>query len=125
MSKPHHYMMFENLSLEQFSPTNMFARHPELAKAMRAAYQRQVDDLCLIAFDAGMRVAIEDGSARLPNSDDFDPPYSAEDALHLRWTFVMLSPGESPPAGRHWTIFENRAGTPVGRSYIAAERRQK
>lgn len=57
--------------------------------------------LCTLAFAAECRVAIY---VR-------DTP-----GVGISVEYVMLSPGEHPPRGKAWTIYENRGGIPVGRS---------
>jgi hypothetical protein len=66
----------------------------------RAALDAEVADRCRLAFDAGCRLAIT--------------TVRCETGCCWAYDFVVLSPGESAPAG--WTVYEERGGVAVGRS---------
>lgn len=70
---------------------------PDLA---RAELDAEVEARCRLAFDAGCRLAATVTVCRSGCCFEYD--------------FVVLSPGEKPPAG--WTIYEERNGRAVGRS---------
>lgn len=74
----------------------------------------QIEALCEIAFAAGLRIAISCRRDKIVTKGPFDL-YQHEQTVTV-FEHVMLSPGEDPPAGKAWIIYENRAGIPVGRS---------
>lgn len=86
---------------------------------VRESHQREIEARCLIAFAAGCRLAVSE-----LNAPAADQPFDMSSILFgspppgvvtLTWDFVVLSPGEKPPAGCRWTIYEDRSGTPIGR----------
>ena len=72
-------------------------------KAMR---QRQawMEGLFAIAIITGCRVAIS-SRVKYPLARDYDEPLFEIDMVY---DHVMLQPGEMPPTGRAWTIYELR-----------------
>ncbi len=66
---------------------------------------RRIASLLDIAEAAECRVAISAPIPRICGCDDYD------------WDFVhvMLMPGEKPPRGESWTIYERHADTWQGR----------
>lgn len=69
---------------------------------LQAAFDQALAMRCAIAFAAGCRLAVTTIS---------------EQPTSMQWTFVVLSPGEKPPEGYKWTIYEQRPdGLLIGRS---------
>ena len=99
----------------------MNLNHPALAAAMEA-YNRRLEELLAIALAGGVRLAV---SELVPTGGQYAfgcqrghlrwEPHPLE-TPGLAWDFVMLSPGEKPPAGRRWTIYERHADGWRGRS---------
>lgn len=90
----------------------------EAHKALVAAIAAR----CVIAFAAGCRLAVSDPIYTSPGVFGFgcgagitrfapSPGHKVE----MTCDFVILSPGEIPPAGKGWTIYEERDGVPQGR----------
>lgn len=71
----------------------------ELSTKVIAAIQQH----CAVAFAADCRVAMRWRFS--------DPP-----ALTVEYQFQILSPGERPPTGNGWEVFENHSGIAVGRT---------
>lgn len=94
---------------------------PELKAASveeaQAEFNRQIEMRAAIAFACDCRLAVttisEAGPLRLGG---LGPGYSPDGQITITWQFVVLSPGESPPDGFRWTIYEQRNGQAVGRS---------
>jgi hypothetical protein len=86
------------------------------------AYNRRLKELLAIALAAEMRLAV---SELIPTGGQYSfgchrgtlhwTPHPME-TPGLSWDFVMLSPGEKPPAGKRWTIYELHADGWRGRS---------
>lgn len=72
--------------------------HAELAEAIRETTQRY----CALAFAADLRCAMR---WRFKSILD----------LTVEYEFLMLSPGEYPPLGQGWELFENHSGFAIGR----------
>lgn len=68
-----------------------------------AATFTTVERLCAVAFAADCRLAIR---WRLTSIV----------AMMCEYEFVLLSPGELPPAGEGWEVWENHSGRHVGRA---------
>ena len=81
------------------------ARVEELAADARHRHAQWLERLLAIALVADCRVAIS-SRQRYPLAHDYDVPIHD---YELVWDFVMLMPGEKPPEGRAWTIYERRA----------------
>jgi hypothetical protein len=95
--------------------------YASMAEAL-AALDQEIEAKAHLAFEVGCRLAIT-------------PPYpisaghwmhgcmpgkvhwSPMEPIELTYDFVMLSPGELPPLGRPWTIYEEREGLLVGRTF--------
>lgn len=95
---------------------------PEIAAAttedVQAAFNAAIATRCAIAFAAGCRLAVTTISEQSPmRLGGLGPGYTPDGQVVLRWEFIVLSPGESPPKGYRWTIYEQRSdGRLVGRS---------
>lgn len=72
----------------------------------QATLQARIEALLAIALVGGCRLAVSEPCPILRGTDDY-----ALEVVH-----VMLSPGEKPPAGRAWTIYELHADGWRGRS---------
>jgi len=70
------------------------------------ALQARVQLLLAIAAAGGCRLAISEPWPILRGESDYT----------LEFAHVMLSPGEKPPAGRAWTIYELHADGWRGRA---------
>ena len=69
-----------------------------------AAFRDMINDRCAIAFAAECRLAIRRS------------PCPGKDPRCLHYRFVVLSPGEKPPPGIGWEIYEDHGGRVVARS---------
>lgn len=88
------------------------------SEAIQAHYAR-IEALCAIAFPLGMRVAVRMIEPEISIPDMFWRIFEGTmgtPKFELRFEHVMLSPGEKPPEGHRWTIYEDRSGIPMGRS---------
>lgn len=70
------------------------------------AHQARVQLLLAVAAAGGCRLAISEPCPILRGESDYS----------LEFVHVMLGPGEKPPAGRAWTIYELHADGWRGRS---------
>lgn len=85
---------------------------------VRSQLDREIEARCLIAFGAGCRLAVSEINAAADRALDMSSILfgsAPADVVTLTWDFVVLSPGENPPAGCRWTIYEDRSGIPIGR----------
>lgn len=91
----------------------------EGAEEAMAAYHASIERLLAIALAADCRLAVSSPvpvrgvicRVRLLGEPEFE-----EAPLELVWEHVMLMPGEKPPAGKSWTIYERRGDGWQGRS---------
>lgn len=81
--------------------------------------EARINELLAIARAADCRLAVTDATPAPLRVfvNPFRPMPSIDDLpVELEWEFVMLSPGERPPQGRAWTIYERRGDGWQGRS---------
>lgn len=84
------------------------------AEAAQEAFAASVELYCRAAFPHGFRVAVSPPEVRQTSFVIGGTP--DEVPVALSWEFLLLGPGEFPPARSRWTIYENHAGHAVGRS---------
>jgi hypothetical protein len=99
----------------------MNVNHPALVAALEA-YNRRLEELLALALLADCRLAVSElvptggtySFGCMPGKRNWSP--HPLETPGLAWDFVMLLPGEKPPKGKRWTIYERRTEGWKGRS---------
>lgn len=86
------------------------------------AFHARVEELLALALDTDCRLAVTTPHFRGAlyafgcTKGNVRPILQPGQPIELVWDFVMLSPGEKPPEGKGWTIYERVGDQWRGRS---------